>query len=434
MPAAVVVGIAFALPGVTNDDQSLHIRWHDGIVFGVAARRRRGRRAACSTRLPRPGRARARAAPRRRSSSRRDRRRGVRSSPSSCSGIELGRGRQRRGPDRLDELELPLHLVEQAWQRLPPTARRDRRRLVPAAQPAATGRVVPRLRRPSRTTCRCSSSARPGSSALVLLLAALRRAAARARCAAAGRELALALLLPRTSSTRSSTSTGTSWPSRRRRSSPPERSSGAPARAARRAASPSCRARGARSSCFGSLLLAVARPPLGRARRWRREPRTRDRRSRTARTRVDPLLVEPYWTKAHARRRSSGRRARVRLLRRGRPAAAGEPADLAVARASTRCTVDCPFRRTTTSSTTPSSTRRRPGQGGDDYNAMLKLVDQRAVHVLTLAAPSTTRAARRAARLGDSPSSGPTTFTCRSCASRSPSAAQPGRYMTTVVA
>jgi O-antigen ligase len=35
VPAAVVVAIAFALPGITSDRQSMHVRWHDGIVFGV---------------------------------------------------------------------------------------------------------------------------------------------------------------------------------------------------------------------------------------------------------------------------------------------------------------------------------------------------------------------------------------------------------------
>jgi hypothetical protein len=35
LPAAVVGGIAFALPGVTSDDQSLHVRWRDGLVFGA---------------------------------------------------------------------------------------------------------------------------------------------------------------------------------------------------------------------------------------------------------------------------------------------------------------------------------------------------------------------------------------------------------------
>jgi hypothetical protein len=35
LPAAVVGGLAFALPGVTSDHQSVHVRWRDGIVFGV---------------------------------------------------------------------------------------------------------------------------------------------------------------------------------------------------------------------------------------------------------------------------------------------------------------------------------------------------------------------------------------------------------------
>jgi O-antigen ligase len=35
VPAAVVVGIAFALPGVTGDDQSSHTRWRDGLIFGA---------------------------------------------------------------------------------------------------------------------------------------------------------------------------------------------------------------------------------------------------------------------------------------------------------------------------------------------------------------------------------------------------------------
>ncbi|HST15363.1 MAG TPA: O-antigen ligase family protein [Gaiellaceae bacterium] len=35
LPAAVVGGIGFALPGVTSDSQSLHVRWRDGLVFGA---------------------------------------------------------------------------------------------------------------------------------------------------------------------------------------------------------------------------------------------------------------------------------------------------------------------------------------------------------------------------------------------------------------
>jgi hypothetical protein len=35
VPAAVVVGIAFALPGVTSDAQTQHVRWRDGLIFGA---------------------------------------------------------------------------------------------------------------------------------------------------------------------------------------------------------------------------------------------------------------------------------------------------------------------------------------------------------------------------------------------------------------
>ena len=35
VPGAAVVGIAFALPGVTGDGQSSHVRWRDGLIFGA---------------------------------------------------------------------------------------------------------------------------------------------------------------------------------------------------------------------------------------------------------------------------------------------------------------------------------------------------------------------------------------------------------------
>jgi len=35
LPACAVVGIAFVLPGVTSDGQSSHVRWRDGLIFGV---------------------------------------------------------------------------------------------------------------------------------------------------------------------------------------------------------------------------------------------------------------------------------------------------------------------------------------------------------------------------------------------------------------
>jgi hypothetical protein len=34
LPGAVVVGVAFALPGITSDHQSRTTRWHDGLIFG----------------------------------------------------------------------------------------------------------------------------------------------------------------------------------------------------------------------------------------------------------------------------------------------------------------------------------------------------------------------------------------------------------------
>ncbi|MGH3001052.1 MAG: O-antigen ligase family protein [Gaiellaceae bacterium] len=35
VPAAVVVGVAFLLPGVTSDGRSIGTRWHDGLIFGA---------------------------------------------------------------------------------------------------------------------------------------------------------------------------------------------------------------------------------------------------------------------------------------------------------------------------------------------------------------------------------------------------------------
>src|SRR5581483_8460247 len=35
LPAVAVGAIAFVLPGVTSDAQPLHVRWHDGLVFGL---------------------------------------------------------------------------------------------------------------------------------------------------------------------------------------------------------------------------------------------------------------------------------------------------------------------------------------------------------------------------------------------------------------
>jgi O-Antigen ligase len=53
VPAAVVVAIAFVLPGVTSDAQSTHVRWRDGIVFGLVLLAGAAAAAALE-RLPRP--------------------------------------------------------------------------------------------------------------------------------------------------------------------------------------------------------------------------------------------------------------------------------------------------------------------------------------------------------------------------------------------
>ncbi|HEY5295064.1 MAG TPA: hypothetical protein VIJ70_06280, partial [Gaiellaceae bacterium] len=53
VPAAVVAGVAFALPGVTSDFQSSSIRWHDGLIFGAVLVAGAGV-AAVLSRAPRP--------------------------------------------------------------------------------------------------------------------------------------------------------------------------------------------------------------------------------------------------------------------------------------------------------------------------------------------------------------------------------------------
>ena len=147
LPAAAVVGVAFALPGITSDGQSLHTRRHDGLVFGVAAGRRpardRGARRGCRSR----GRARPAARAARRSARRRrgrDRRRGREGRRRVAQLHELGRGRQRRRPHRLGGLELPLGLVAAGLAGVHATTR-------------SRGRAPGRSRSP---TC-CTAAARP---------------------------------------------------------------------------------------------------------------------------------------------------------------------------------------------------------------------------------------------------------------------------------
>jgi hypothetical protein len=54
VPAGVVVGIAFALPGITSDHQSLSTRWRDGLVFGAVLLAGAAAALAARARLPRP--------------------------------------------------------------------------------------------------------------------------------------------------------------------------------------------------------------------------------------------------------------------------------------------------------------------------------------------------------------------------------------------
>ena len=109
LPAAVVVGIAFALPGVTSDGQSSHARWRDGLVFGAllvagavatALLRRGSGCRACRSGLVvvRRGRRRRRARGR-----------------LIVNGRRLGGDRQRGRPPRRHELELPVRWWRQAW-------------------------------------------------------------------------------------------------------------------------------------------------------------------------------------------------------------------------------------------------------------------------------------------------------------------------------
>jgi hypothetical protein len=54
IPAGVVVGIAFALPGITSDGQSLSTRWRDGLVFGAVLLAGGVATSVLAPRVPRP--------------------------------------------------------------------------------------------------------------------------------------------------------------------------------------------------------------------------------------------------------------------------------------------------------------------------------------------------------------------------------------------
>ena len=54
LPAAIVAGVALALPGITSDHQSLSTRWRDGLVFGAVLLVGAGATLLAEARLPRP--------------------------------------------------------------------------------------------------------------------------------------------------------------------------------------------------------------------------------------------------------------------------------------------------------------------------------------------------------------------------------------------
>ena len=196
VPAAVVVGIAFALPGVTGDGQSSHARWRDGLIFGALLIARSARRGAAPARAAA---ARAAASPdrRRRGGARRARRGGRR------EGRRLRRRRERRRPPDEHELELQVHVVEAGRARLgareaprhgggdvprhePPLPRLVPRLHDRAAQPAVAvldgggdrrARAVPARRRraPARCARAAEARARARAAAPRLLRALARR-------------------------------------------------------------------------------------------------------------------------------------------------------------------------------------------------------------------------------------------------------------------
>ncbi len=136
VPALVVAGIAFTLPGVTSDGQSLHVRWHDGLVFGVLLVAG-GVAAGLLARItpPRDSRAlrRCGAGARRGSPSPHPGRRRAQGRLDVAVVHELGAGDEHERPLHVGGIQLPLGVVEAGLARLrAPRARRDGRRLLPA--------------------------------------------------------------------------------------------------------------------------------------------------------------------------------------------------------------------------------------------------------------------------------------------------------------
>ena len=285
---------------------------------------------------------------------------------------------------------------------------------------------------------------------LGLFLLAGARARLRARGAATGPELALALALPGVPPARAARhrlglrrglGAGVPRRGRARRATAHEAARGrtppASSRRGRRA-----RGRLSRSSPSGSATAGRARP----RRRSARTPRTRSR-SRSARGRSTRSSVEPLYAQAlarverardrHARKGEAPHRGERRygLLQQGDRAPAGERRGVVPARrASTSRRAAARGRRCPTFNRFTVLDRQEPGNAELRARAQAGELGQGRSAERASARRRSRRAGRRASALGRTPSSGPTTFTPRSCARRMPSARKPARYMTTLVA
>ena len=433
LPAAAVVATAFALPGITSDGESLHTRRHDGVVFGVVlavgllvtvvlAR-------VCARAVV-PAFA-ARCSPSVRSSwpPRSPRRAEGRGGLAQLH--ELDRGRERRRPHRVGRLELPLGVVAAGLAGVhPPRGQGDGRRSFRLTNLLYRRSSADTVTEPHDLPIQFLSEV--GIVGAVLLAGtalALLRGSIRRR----GPELALALMLP---AYLVHSLVDVDW-DYIAVSGPAFLVAGALAGRAggerRVSAFAVLAASGAALGAFGALLL----PWLGH--RWSGQAQaalgqpahaaTLARRARAA----DPLLIDPFFTLAFVAEQQGSRPARMRTTSRrpggsrrtprpGRPPGSTPTVGLSAARvrqprALHRARPVCARRR-----------RRRHLQ------RVAEARQRRQGALLTQPAPRMTTSFAPCNAAGRRPSSGPTTFTCRSRASRIPSVRIPGRYITTVVA